>query len=54
VTRQYGILNEDRFFSNRAYFLLDRSGVVQWAHVEANPGQKRSNREILDELDKLR
>ena len=53
VTIQYGVLNEDRFFSNRAYFLVDRDGIVRWAHVEENPSLKRSNQEILAEVDRL-
>lgn len=53
VSRLYGVLNENRFFSNRAYFLIDREGVVRWAHVEANPGQKRSNAEIFEQVAAL-
>ena len=53
VSRLYGVLNEDRFFSNRAYFLIDRQGIVRWAHVEANPGQKRSNDEIFEQVAAL-
>lgn len=53
VSTLYGVLNEDRFFSNRAYFLIDSSGKISWAHVEENPGLKRSNQEILAEVDRL-
>lgn len=53
VTIRYGVLNEDRFFSNRAYFLIDREGVVRWAHVEENPSLKRSNQELLEQVDRL-
>ena len=53
VTILYGVLNEDRFFSNRAYFLIDRDGTVRWAHVEENPSLKRTNKEILAEVDRL-
>lgn len=53
VTNLYGVLNEERFFSNRAYFLIDRQGVVRWSHVEENPGLKRTNQELLTELDRL-
>jgi peroxiredoxin len=53
VTNLYGVLNEDRFFSNRAYFLIDGSGVVRWAHIEENPSLKRTNQEILAEVDRL-
>lgn len=53
VTNLYGVLNEDRFFSNRAYFLIDARGTIRWAHVEENPGLKRTNQEILTEVDRL-
>ena len=53
AARRYGVLNEDRFFANRAYFLLDEKGVVRWEHIEANPSHKRSNQELLDAIDKL-
>ncbi len=47
ISRAYGVLNEDRFYSNRAYFLIDKVGRVRWAHVESNNGQRRENSEIL-------
>ena len=53
ATTLYGVLNEDRFFSNRAYFLMDRDGIVRWAHVEENPSLKRTNQEILSEIDRV-
>jgi len=53
VSRQYGVLHEERFFSNRAYFLIDKQGIVRWAHVEKNPSEKRSNAEIFAEIRKL-
>lgn len=53
VSRKYGVLLEDRFYANRAYFLLDKDGIVRWAHVEENPGQRRPDAEILAEIDKV-
>ena len=53
VTIRYGVLNEDRFFSNRAYFLVDAQGIVRWTHVEENPSLKRRNQELLAEVDRL-
>jgi peroxiredoxin len=47
ISRAYGVLNEERFYSNRAYFLIDQEGRVRWSHVEANNSQKRENSEIL-------
>ncbi len=53
VARQYGVLLEDRFFSTRAYFLIDASGVIRWEHVEMNPSHKRSSGELLEQIRAL-
>lgn len=53
VSRAYGVLIEERFYANRAYFLIDKAGVVRWAHVEEHPGKRRENAEILAEIAKL-
>lgn len=53
VSRLYGVLLEDRFYSNRAYFLLDADGVIRWAHSEDNPSHKREDAEILAEIDRI-
>lgn len=47
VSRAYGTLIEDLFFSTRAYFLIDADGIVRWSHVEETPGKSRTNAEIL-------
>ena len=53
VARQYGVLLEDRFYANRAYFLIDASGIIRWVHVEENPSLKRTNSELLEQIAKL-
>ena len=53
ASRAWGVLREDTFFSERAYFLVDRHGVVQWAHVESKLGDKRDNGELLDRIAAL-
>ena len=53
VSRAYGTLIEDRFFSGRAYVLVDRNGVVRWAFSEQTPGTRRENGELLEQLAKL-
>ncbi len=53
VSRLYGTLLEERFFSNRAYVLIDREGVVRWTFVEDTPGTRRENDELLHQLDAL-
>ena len=49
----YGVMWQDAFFTNRAYFLVDREGVIRWEHVEATPSGKRSSAEIFAEIAKL-
>jgi len=53
VSRLYGVLNEEKFYSNRAYILIDRNGVIRWTHQEANNSERRENSEILAELARL-
>ncbi len=53
VARQYGVLNEEHFFAQRAYVLIDRSGVVRWSWVEPKLGEKRATAELLAQLDAL-
>src|ERR1700704_1168169 len=53
ISRAYGVLNEDRFYSNRAYFLIDKAGRVRWSHVETNNSLRREDSEILVEISKL-
>jgi peroxiredoxin len=53
AARAYGVLLEEAFFANRAYFLIDRDGVIRWAHVEEHPGLRRTDAEILSEIDRL-
>lgn len=53
VSRRYGVLLEDRFYSARAYFLVDRTGVIRWMHVEENPGERRTNAEIFAAIEQL-
>jgi len=53
VSRLYGVLLDDRFYSQRAYFLLDADGVIRWMHVESNPDHKREDVELLDAIDRM-
>lgn len=53
ISRLYGVLNDEKFYSNRAYFLIDRQGIVRWSHVEEHGGLRRENSEILAEVEKL-
>lgn len=53
ASRAYGVLNEAKFYSNRSYFLIDKAGVVQWAHVEDHNGLHRTTADIMQQIDKL-
>ena len=53
ISRAYGVLNEDRFYSNRAYFLIDKEGKVRWSHIEAKNGERRENSERLAAIQLL-
>jgi peroxiredoxin len=53
ASRAYGVLREETFFSERAYFLVDRDGIVRWAHVESKLGDKRDNGELLERIASL-
>ena len=53
VSRLYGVLHPERFFSQRAYFLVDREGTLRWSHVEATPGDRRENAELLEAIAQL-
>ena len=54
VSRLYGTLLEERFFSNRAYVLIDKAGVVRWTFMEDTPGTRRENAELLERLRSLK
>ncbi len=53
VSRRYGTLLEEPFLSARAYFIVDRDGIVRWSHVEDELGHKRENAELLAQLQQL-
>jgi peroxiredoxin len=51
VSRKYGVLLENKFFSNRSYFVIDRQGILRWSFVEAKLGDRRDNAELLAQLE---
>ena len=53
VCRAYATLLEDKFYSKRAYFLIDKQGVLRWVHTEAELGQRRQNAELLQAIQSL-
>jgi peroxiredoxin len=52
--RAYGVLDEEKYFTKRAYFLVDKAGAVRFKHVEPELGLSRTNQELLAEIDKVR
>ncbi len=53
VCRAYRTLLEDRFFSERAYFLIDKLGILRWRHIEAALGDRRDDAELLRQIEAL-
>ena len=53
VSRKYGTLLEEQFFSKRAYVLIDKAGLVRWTHEERELGHRRENGELLAQLAAL-
>lgn len=53
VCRAYGTLMDDKFYSRRAYFLIDRAGRLAWAHVETENKQRRQDDELLAQIQSL-
>lgn len=53
VSRAYGTLLPDRFFSARAYFLIDKQGVLRWRHIEDELGARRDDAELLRQIQSL-
>lgn len=53
VCRAYGTLIEEKFFSRRAYFLVDRQGILRWSHVETELGDRRDDDELLAQIAAL-
>lgn len=51
VSRAYGVLHEELFFSKRAYVLIGKDGLVRWTYEEAQLGEKRGTDELLAQLE---
>ena len=53
VSRRYDSLLDDKFYAKRAYFLIDRAGILRWAHTEAELGHRREDTELLAQIAAL-
>ena len=47
ATMAYGVYLPEKHYANRAYFLIDKRGIIRWLHIEEHPGKRRENAEIL-------
>ncbi|MEO1133469.1 MAG: peroxiredoxin [Cyanobacteria bacterium J06639_1] len=52
ISRLYGV--DSLLGTRRAYFIVDREGIVQYAHVELLPLFKREDEELLRVLRELK
>ena len=50
ISRAYGVLLADKFFSARAYFLVGLDGESSGRTSSRTPGLKRTNAEILEQI----
>ncbi len=52
VCRLYGTLKEEGF-SNRAYFIIDRKGLIRFKRVMPTPKERMENTQLMEELKKI-
>ncbi len=53
VARAYGVMLEEEGYSKRAYFLVDRQGIVRWIHIEKSLADRRPNDDLLSAIRAL-
>ena len=51
VSRLYGTLRDDGF-SNRAYFVVDKNGIVRFKKIMESTSQRLENRDLIKALKK--
>ena len=49
ASKKYGVLRKEGF-SNRAYFTIDKDGVIRYKKIMDNPGMKLENKELFEAL----
>ena len=52
LAKKFGVLNKKGFF-DRAYFLVDKKGVIRYAFLEKTPLQRRTSKYLLNEINKV-
>lgn len=53
VCRLYGTLRKEGF-SERAYFIIDSQDIVRFKYLMPNPGERLENKQLIEDLNKLR
>ena len=53
ASRAFGVLDEEKYYSRRSYFLVDKQGILRWKHVEPQNSQSRANPELLQQIEAL-
>ena len=53
ICKKYGVYNDEKFYANRAYFLIDRHGQLRWQHIEGVSKEKRSTAELVEQIRKI-
>lgn len=53
AAKSFDVLIPEKNFTQRAYFLIDKNGILRWKHVEAELGHSRTNQQLLEEISKL-
>jgi len=53
VCKLYGTLRQEGF-SERAYFIIDKSGIVKFKYIMPTPGERLENQQLIAELKNLR
>ena len=52
VCRLYGTLRPEGF-SERAYFLIDKDGIVRFRKIMPSPGERMENGQIIEQIRKI-
>ena len=52
VCKLYGTLRKEGF-SERAYFIIDKQGIVRFKYFMPTPGERIENEQLIEELNRL-
>jgi len=52
VCKLYGTLREEGF-SNRAYFIIDKKGIVKFKYIMPTPKDRLENAQLIEDLSKI-